>query len=562
MAVTCQYDQLRYPVFLGDLKWQTLIEAGLQLPENLPKLGTIIGGEFQTGPATATVHDDYIVVTGKIYPQILFLAELPEKYSKRQRIEEFESGNSDAEEKSLPQEYGASWFGEAGISYEERIDIAGIQPGMNVLVEVKPIRGVFEKENASQISFKGTLQINVGSHSLSMADFVSNISVEATRKLNLAKERLSIEELLSPKKVTIPIHSNLLLPAHKPGVARILKVTTLPVNINQELKQNRLFVRGLIDVNLIYVGSDDEGNPTDIFTNEWDSQTGFGIPFETYLDLDEGDYGELLTLPRVATRNTFIDPRTPHELQCLMDLDLEVGISKIYQKELVVDAIPEEGEIIDCLKYPLNIEEYNGNESGEITLEQEIELPSSAEDIERILACMGTPVDVSVEAADGKALVEGVLHAQLVYISDGAADSSIQVIHFDNSNENRISIGGVIDFPTLQPGTLLRSDIRVESLRAEALDERRLKLVAVFKVIVTARVPRVVFVMQDCASVTPIDESMRPSMLFYIVQTDDTLWKIARRYQTTMETVIRANSIATPDNLVVGQKLLIPRKIV
>lgn len=562
MAITCQYDQLKYPVFLEDLNWQTSIEAQLQLPESLPRLGTIIGGDFQIGPSSVTVHEEFVLVAGKVYPQVLFLAELPEKYSKRQqRDEEVETENGDIGEKILPQEYGASWYGEAGISYEERIDVTGVRPGMIVQVEVKPVRGGFEKESASQIAFKGTLHIIIGSTSQSLAEFVSDIGADASRKLNLAKERLTVEEFLSPKKVTIPIHGNLLLPSHKPGVARILKVSTRPVNVSHELSRGRLFVRGLIDVNLLYVGGDDEGNPTEIFANEWDSQAGQGIPFETYLDLEEGNSDELLTLLKVNTRNAFMDPRTPHELQCLMDLDLEAGISRVYQKELVVDAVPDEGEILDCQKYPLNIDEYNGNETGEISIEQEIALPGGLPGVDRILISTGTPVEVSVEAADGKALVEGFLNLQLIYMADGVEGTGIQIANFDKNTENSITVSGVIDFPTLQPGTLLQSDIHVESLRVEALDERRLKIMGALKILMLARTPRVVFVMQDCASVVPLDESTRPSMLFYVVQTEDTLWKIARRYQTTMETVIRANSIANPENIAVGQKLLIPGKI-
>jgi LysM repeat protein len=68
--------------------------------------------------------------------------------------------------------------------------------------------------------------------------------------------------------------------------------------------------------------------------------------------------------------------------------------------------------------------------------------------------------------------------------------------------------------------------------------------------------------MKDCAMVVPVESSTRPSMLFYVVQKEDTLWKIARHYQTTVETLIKANSIANPDNIELGQKLLIPKKIV
>ncbi len=49
----------------------------------------------------------------------------------------------------------------------------------------------------------------------------------------------------------------------------------------------------------------------------------------------------------------------------------------------------------------------------------------------------------------------------------------------------------------------------------------------------------------------------RPSILVYIVQSGDTLWKIAKRYNAPMDALIAINNIKNPDELTVGQKLLI-----
>ena len=51
-------------------------------------------------------------------------------------------------------------------------------------------------------------------------------------------------------------------------------------------------------------------------------------------------------------------------------------------------------------------------------------------------------------------------------------------------------------------------------------------------------------------------------MLFYVVQPEDTLWKIARKYETTVNTLTRSNQLANPERLEIGQKLLIPKRIV
>ncbi len=46
---------------------------------------------------------------------------------------------------------------------------------------------------------------------------------------------------------------------------------------------------------------------------------------------------------------------------------------------------------------------------------------------------------------------------------------------------------------------------------------------------------------------------------YYTVQRGDTLSSIARRYNTTVEAILRANNIANPNYIYVGQRLLIPK---
>ena len=54
----------------------------------------------------------------------------------------------------------------------------------------------------------------------------------------------------------------------------------------------------------------------------------------------------------------------------------------------------------------------------------------------------------------------------------------------------------------------------------------------------------------------------KASVTIYVVGKGDTLWKIAKKYSTTMNEIIRMNELEDPDILVPGERLLIPGRIV
>lgn len=51
----------------------------------------------------------------------------------------------------------------------------------------------------------------------------------------------------------------------------------------------------------------------------------------------------------------------------------------------------------------------------------------------------------------------------------------------------------------------------------------------------------------------------KPAILLYVVQPNDTLWKIAKKYNAPLELLKEINNLSNPDLIHPGQKLLIPR---
>ena len=62
-------------------------------------------------------------------------------------------------------------------------------------------------------------------------------------------------------------------------------------------------------------------------------------------------------------------------------------------------------------------------------------------------------------------------------------------------------------------------------------------------------------------SINEIEASKKEtfSIVLYYTKTEDTLWKIAKRFGSTVDEIVRVNSIENPDVIMPGEQLFIPR---
>lgn len=554
MSVSCQYESMKYPFFLSDLTQSFSVNGELKLAENLPPLDKISWGGFEAETPGLAIYDDLLVVSGKVYPYLLYLTRPGEN-----RIDSVAEGEENQAPELERREFGTRWINENGVDYEERITIPGLRSGMVVKVDLLPSNATFDEVGPGQIRFFGQLEATV--HAVENQEFqvVSEVEAQPPSKVNVAKEPVRLEEVLDIRKETILVQIPLVLSNLKPGAVRILTYQAVPVAVNCEVGRGKIFVKGFLEVTMVYVGCDDDGKPTEIFAQEWNRSAGTAVPFETIIIAETSDM-DLTVIPRITLRNSKMEMKTSREMRYRVDVECEVTISRIVQKEVVTDAESGSEQLIDLQKNVLNFEEYLGEKTGAINLETVIALPNG-EIPERLLAWEGSPKEISLEVVEDKVLVDGNLDLRLIYAADSADGSRMQVASWDRRNDNSIPVAGMVEFSGLKPGALLRAVAQVDSINLELTGDRTVRVNGTITLRVMARAPRALMALKDCAAVEPVDPSTRPSILFYLVQPGDTLWKIARRYQTTMATLAQVNQISNPDRIDIGQKLIIPKQV-
>jgi LysM repeat protein len=236
------------------------------------------------------------------------------------------------------------------------------------------------------------------------------------------------------------------------------------------------------------------------------------------------------------------------------------------RREMVVDIKAEKEKIVDVDRGEYRIEEIVGEIEKDFQLEKVLSLPAGALPVDRILLVDNSPLrTVNAQAEADRVFFEGECGVSVLYAREegesGELERPVQeiaTVSWENES-GAVKFAEFLEMPGVAPGMAARVTLEERGITAELVDERTIKVNLALRARAVVSEERVLTLVRDCALV-PVAEKPRPGILFYLVQPGDTLWSIARRYQTTMDALCRANNLSgAGEEVLPGKKLLIPK---
>jgi len=184
-----------------------------------------------------------------------------------------------------------------------------------------------------------------------------------------------------------------------------------------------------------------------------------------------------------------------------------------------------------------------------------------ADDKERILQLCSYEGSVDVDQAEiveNGLMVEGILSVHILYAT---TDDNFPVAH----TFEQLPFSQVIDVPGMKAdtqGVTYELEPGIDQLAVNLLDNERYEIKA--SVSVAALVLK-----EECFDkIVEIREedfdagqlAGQPGVTGYIVQEDEPLWNIAKRFHTTEEEIISTNGLKTP-KIKTGEKIIIVKNV-
>lgn len=363
-----------------------------------------------------------------------------------------------------------------------------------------------------------------GSDELQVLETVRNVS----RKVAECKEKLIVkEELKIPERVG--------------NISELLWWDAFLCSKEVQLLSDQAMVRGELEVSILYTTEENDAGVQYLKER---------IPFSSMVDgtgIGSGMKYELILQPEKPMVRVGTDQDGELRLfdtETLCDCMLRVYEEKeekwIRDVYLPSHRTQQEGQKVH-VSGPLRMEMYNFRADGEL------ELPENLPDPIRVFYTSVLPHVDDVMLEDGILQVEGVLHMGIYF---QASEESGGVCAFSGQMpfQHSVNLG-------LEEDVQLRTRVHVQEASASWQGGGRMRIGVQCQLEVTTGKSQEVEVLEEVGLVPMEAEELSqiPSMALYIVQPGDTLWNIAKEFNTTADRVMELNEIKEGEALPVGK---------
>ena len=173
-------------------------------------------------------------------------------------------------------------------------------------------------------------------------------------------------------------------------------------------------------------------------------------------------------------------------------------------------------------------------------------LDTGCENIHNVEA---TPTITNVNTINEKLIYEGEVNVNIIFQTNNVTgiDTKNVIIPFNAE----IPIGKMKD------NSKVNTSVEVKNMQ-ENLNNGNMDLKMELELLADTYKP-VNLELIDSLEMEEYEDKSKYGMNIYFVKKGDTLWKIAKRFRTTVDEIVSANNIEDPNKINVGEQLFIPK---
>lgn len=428
------------------------------------------------------------------------------------------------------------------IPFEEMVNMDGILGDDNIMYK-------WELEDMS-VSLINSRKVNV--RAITRFDFsAENIAEESVvtgveeGDLYYIKDKFTITQIAISKKDTFRVKDEICLPMGKDNVQELLYSNVELLEQETKVLEDRISLRGLLRIFVLYIG-ENENRGIEFYETE--------LPINGTIDCPDAKDNMVSDIQVTLNNNDIqIKPDEDGE-ERIFDIEAVLNLNiKIYQDEdmEVLKDVYSTRNQLDVQRKNAQYKNLVMKNNSKLRVVDTLKVEEGQKPILQICnSCATVKIDEQYYVENG-IQVEGVVSVQVLYVTEdderpiGAIKGDIPFSHTieikDMKEDSTYEIKSCVD----QLSTILMDE-----------DEIEVKATICLEAIVFNEIEQDMILAVD--EMGTLDEIRKgfPSVIGYIVNSGDTLWKIAKRFYTTVDEIKELNELES-DRISEGQKLII-----
>ena len=362
------------------------------------------------------------------------------------------------------------------------------------------------------------------------------------KNLILKQEKKEAADLIFETEEFADIEQEIAVEEGQQQPVRILKESFTITETHRQVSSGKLIINGLLQVQILYLGEDDERENQLCCRREKAEFTQF-IPLQSQLnsDLIKVDFsGDGLKLT-IENQDTFqLEGQVRIRIHGYGAKQIPV-VSDAYHKEKSIH-FDRKVEALSCLTDVL---------SGEISAREVVNLTQQDQHPEKLICGSILPGNISVHPEHGRIVIEGSVPVRILSLDENGRAFVIK---------SEVPLRGALD-TSASPETLQEADLftcsAIKDFWIDTINSSQIEIN------VNATIEVWISETREFTSLEHFtargEDPQQPAMAIYITSAGDSLWNVAKHYQCDADALVQLNQIDGDAPLTEGAKLLIVR---
>ncbi len=520
MSLELVMEPLKIKQIAGQNTTQTVIENDIIVPDVKPDISRVLLLDGEVYINSAEVLQDRVLIDGAIGYKILYVPDDPEQAVK--------SINS-----------------KAGFTYS--LDVPDARQGMQSTVKCEIEHTDFNILNGRKVNVKSVLKISGRVESELLREVARDL--EGMDNIQVLSSSFGVSGYLGRGEASAAVRESVEIPAGKPTIREILRNDIKITGKDYKVTDDKIIVKGDLSISTLY-NADDENGSIQFMEHE--------IPFTQFVELPGVDEQcECDIKFRIAESSFEAEEDGDGELRFLKcDVAMDITAEGFARRdvEYIEDAYSPNARV-SLDKETVLLQERMPENKSQAVMKDRLTVGDDCPDIVEVFSVLSRSSVTDYKVQDDRIVIEGIVNNRILYLS---GDSEQPVFSF----EQELPLSHTAEIKGVREDMECDIELDIEHSNYSVLSAKEVEVRLV--VGVTSRASsKVEASLITKASEAPLDGSRfasQPSITIYFSQPGDTLWKIAKRYYTTIADIQKLNNISDQDLSISGQQVVIPKR--